>query len=204
MLMMKGCVCRFVLPFCFEPPLKVFSNNKNKNTQHLSLTAWVKNNPLYNSIPSSDVEKMLESCLSIKSTPELLRALGVVYNQSRKWSSAISCLKKSAELEPSHEVYNKLGATLANSGDSATALQYYNKAIEIKPRYARCWLNLGISHSNLRNYEDAVRCYLQVISLNEDMKYVWGYLRVALTCLERWELLEKVREEERGGENRPF
>ncbi|GMH96702.1 hypothetical protein TrVE_jg55 [Triparma verrucosa] len=157
-----------------------------------SLTAWVKNNPEYNSIPSSDIETMLESCLKIKSTPKLLRALGVVYNQSRKWSAAISCLKESADLEPSHEVYNKLGATLANSGDSASALKYYNKAIEIKPRYARCWLNLGISHSNLRNYEDAVRCYLQVISLNEDMKYVWGYLRVALTCLERWELLEKA------------
>ena len=72
------------------------------------------------------------------------------------------------------------------------ALEYYKKALQIKPRYGRCWLNLAISHSNLRDYEEASRCYLQVISLNEDAVHCWGYLRLSLTCLERWDLLEKA------------
>lgn len=37
-----------------------------------------------------------------------------------------------------------------------------NRALELKPKYARGWLNMGISHANLSRYHEAARCYLQV------------------------------------------
>lgn len=48
-----------------------------------------------------------------------------------------------------YSLWNKLGATLANSQRSQEALPAYHRALDIKPKYARGWLNLGISHANL-------------------------------------------------------
>jgi len=48
---------------------------------------------------------------------------------------------------------------------------------------------MAISHSNLRQYEEAARCYLQTLSLNPNAVHCWNYLRIALTCLERYDLL---------------
>lgn len=39
----------------------------------------------------------------------------------------------------------QLGATLANSQRSEGALPAYHKALDIKPKYARAWLNMGTS-----------------------------------------------------------
>jgi tetratricopeptide (TPR) repeat protein len=48
-----------------------------------------------------------------------------------------------------YSLWNKLGATLANSQRSEEALPAYHRALDLKPKYARGWLNLGISHANL-------------------------------------------------------
>jgi tetratricopeptide (TPR) repeat protein len=48
-----------------------------------------------------------------------------------------------------YSLWNKLGATLANSQRSDEALPAYHRALDLKPKYARGWLNLGISHANL-------------------------------------------------------
>jgi peroxin-5 len=48
---------------------------------------------------------------------------------------------------------------------------------------------MAIAHSNLRNYDEAARCYLQTLSLNPDAIHIWSYLRISLTCGENWDLL---------------
>eukprot|EP00555_Chaetoceros_dichaeta_P010657 CAMPEP_0198260160 /NCGR_PEP_ID=MMETSP1447-20131203/9197_1 /TAXON_ID=420782 /ORGANISM="Chaetoceros dichaeta, Strain CCMP1751" /LENGTH=468 /DNA_ID=CAMNT_0043947747 /DNA_START=1 /DNA_END=1404 /DNA_ORIENTATION=+ len=118
---------------------------------------------------------------------DALEALGVVLNVSRDYKDAISCFERATTLRPdSYQLWNKLGATLANGSRSDEALPAYHKALALKPKYARVWLNMAISHSNLKNHDEAARCYLQSLSLNEDAVHIWGYLRVALTCGERW------------------
>lgn len=47
-------------------------------------------------------------------------------------------------------LYNRVGATLANSGHPEEALQYYYRALELNPAYIRARFNLGISCINLR------------------------------------------------------
>lgn len=47
-------------------------------------------------------------------------------------------------------MYNRVGATLANSGAAEEALQYYYRALELNPAYTRARFNLGISCINLR------------------------------------------------------
>lgn len=47
-------------------------------------------------------------------------------------------------------LYNRVGATLANSGRAAEALDYYYRALELNPSYIRARYNLGISCVNLK------------------------------------------------------
>jgi len=91
-----------------------------------------------------------------------------------------------------YQLWNKLGATLANGNQSEKALTAYHKAIQFKPKYARAWLNMAISHSNLHNHNEAARCYLQTLSLNPGASHCWTYLRMTLSSCERWDLLPLV------------
>lgn len=141
-----------------------------------------------------DVERLLLRALEFDHTDDaaadVYEALGVVYNVSRDYDAAVNAFQRAINVRPKdYQLRNKLGATLANSNRSDEALPLYRVALSLKPRYARGWLNMAISHSNLHNYDEAVRCYLQTLSLNPDARHVWSYLRIALTCSEKWDLL---------------
>jgi len=141
-----------------------------------------------------DVERLLLCALEHDRTADaaadVYEALGVVYNVSRDYDAAIDAFRRAIDVRPEdYQLRNKLGATLANANRSEEALPSYHAALRLKPKYARGWLNMAISHSNMHNYGDAVRCYLQTLSLNPEARHVWSYLRIALTCEEQWDLL---------------
>jgi peroxin-5 len=145
-------------------------------------------------IEMRDVERLMLRALEYDRTADaaadVYEALGVVYNVSRDYDAAADALRKAIEVRPmDYQLRNKLGATLANNNRSDEALPAYRAALSLKPKYARGWLNMAISHSNLYNYNEATRCYLQTLSLNPDARHVWSYLRIALTCDEKWDLL---------------
>lgn len=49
-------------------------------------------------------------------------------------------------------MWNRLGASLANSDRSTEAISAYRKALEIFPSYVRARYNLGVSCMNLMAY----------------------------------------------------
>jgi len=156
-----------------------------------------------------DVERLLLRALDVDRTADaaadVYEALGVVYNVSRDYDAAADVFRRAIELRPGdYQLRNKLGATLANGNRSEEALPSYRAALGLKPKYARGWLNMAIGHSNLRNYSEAARCYLQTLSLNPDARHVWSYLRVALTCDERWDLLPLAASQDLGGFSEHF
>jgi len=145
-------------------------------------------------IEMRDVERLLLRALEYDRTDDaaadVYEALGVVYNVSRDYDAAVDAFRRAIDVRPKdYQLRNKLGATLANGNRSDEALPLYKVALSLKPKYARGWLNMAISHSNLHNYSEAARCYLQTLSLNPEARHVWSYLRIALTCDEKWDLL---------------
>ena len=164
---------------------EMLDNGSNNNTRRMRAQTVVE---------MRDVERLLLRALEYDRTADaaadVYEALGVVYNVSRDYDAAVVCLRRAIDVRPKdYQLRNKLGATLANGNRSDEALPSYRVALSLKPKYARGWLNMAISHSNLHNYSEAARCYLQTLSLNPEARHVWSYLRIALTCDEKWDLL---------------
>lgn len=189
-----------------------YVNELDHDRALLNLKAWITHNPKFAGLDLSEdvygaattattdgresafeeVQRLLLRALEFDPTDaaDVHEALGVVYNVSRDYEAAVASFRKAIDARPDdYQLWNKLGATLANSNQSDKALPAYHQALQLKPKYARAWLNMAISHSNLQNYDEAARCYLQTISLNPSAVHCWSYLRIALSCSERWDLI---------------
>eukprot|EP01102_Stenamoeba_stenopodia_P018072 TRINITY_DN657_c0_g1_i1.p1 TRINITY_DN657_c0_g1~~TRINITY_DN657_c0_g1_i1.p1 ORF type:complete len:462 (-),score=85.73 TRINITY_DN657_c0_g1_i1:44-1375(-) len=127
---------------------------------------------------------------------DLFAVLGVLYNLSREYDLAIESFKQAIVLDPkNYSLWNKLGATQANSPrpqGSKEAVYAYRKALELKPNYVRAWVNMGISYANQGIYDTASKYYLRALSLNPRAEHVWSYLRIALSCHNREDLVRLV------------
>ena len=123
-----------------------------------------------------------QAAVADPSDPDIAVALGVLHNINRDYALAISSLLRAAELRPTDfTVWNKLGATLANSGLSREAMQCYHQALSIKPNYARAWSNLAIAHTNMEEYADASNFFLTAIQLSPGATHLWSSLLIALS-----------------------
>eukprot|EP00980_Cylindrotheca_fusiformis_P011915 scaffold2830_cov131-Cylindrotheca_fusiformis.AAC.36 len=190
-----------------------YVNELNLEGALSNMKAWCTHNPKYagmemppdiyganSSTPNpesafEEVRQLLLSALEFDSSDagDIYEALGVVYTVIRDYDASAESFRKALEIRPNdYQLWNKLGATLANGSQSDQALPAYHRALKIKPKYARAWLNMAISHSNLQDHNEAARCYLQTLSLNPEAGHCWTYLRMALSCSERWDLLPLV------------
>ncbi|KAH9105706.1 hypothetical protein LEN26_014703 [Aphanomyces euteiches] len=194
-------------PYNLDALLALGVSNVNELKSHgalKTLQAWVQHNPKFHglqvqlddaygdgSLMDEVMQLMLQAQAYDPQDSDVQVVLGVLYNVSKDYDAAVRCFRSAASARPDeYSLWNKLGATLANSSRSNEAIPTYHRALEIKPKYARGWLNLGISHANLGQYEDAAHCYLQALQQNDQADHIWSYLRIAFTCMERFDLVK--------------
>jgi len=123
--------------------------------------------------------------------PDVQIALAVLLNSSEEYPKAADCFLTALAVRP-HDwaLYNRVGATLANSGNADSALEYYYRALELNPVYIRARFNLGISCINLHRYEEAARHILDALTLqNSDTV---SDPRGGVTSDALWNCLESV------------
>ncbi|KAF8894037.1 hypothetical protein BD779DRAFT_1609638 [Infundibulicybe gibba] len=95
-------------------------------------------------------------------------ALAVLLNTNEDYDKAQDCFRTALAVRPDDWLlYNRVGATMANSGHAEDALQYYYRALELNPVYIRARFNLGISCINLRRYEEAAQHILDALMLQD-------------------------------------
>ncbi|KAH9485130.1 Peroxisomal targeting signal receptor [Psilocybe cubensis] len=95
-------------------------------------------------------------------------ALAVLLNTNEEYGKAQDCFRTALAVRPDDWLlYNRVGATMANSGRAEEALDYYYRALELNPGYIRARFNLGISCINLRRYEEAAQHILDALALQD-------------------------------------
>jgi len=101
--------------------------------------------------------------------------LGVLFYGSEDYDKAVDCftaalnshqhgsMKREGE---EHLLWNRLGATLANSSRSEEAIEAYSRALELRPNFVRARYNLGVSCINLGVFEEAAGHLLGALQMH--------------------------------------
>ncbi|KAK4986956.1 Peroxisomal membrane signal receptor PTS1 [Elasticomyces elasticus] len=108
--------------------------------------------------------------------PDVQVGLGVLFYGAEEYDKAVDCFgaalasaetgsqKKGGE---EHLLWNRLGATLANSGRSEEAIESYERALALRPNFVRARYNLGVSCINIGCYEEAAQHLLGALSMHQ-------------------------------------
>ncbi|WLF80275.1 Peroxisomal membrane signal receptor PTS1 [Lodderomyces elongisporus] len=94
--------------------------------------------------------------------------LGVLFYANEDFDKTIDCFKAALSIRPNDAVlWNRLGASLANSNRSEEAVEAYFKALQLKPTFVRARYNLGVSCINIGCYKEAVEHLLSGLSMHQ-------------------------------------
>lgn len=107
--------------------------------------------------------------------PDVQVGLGVLFYCAEEYGKAVDCFSSalastesgtSNQKEQLHLLWNRLGATLANSGRSEEAIEAYEQALTINPNFVRARYNLGVSCINIGCYPEAAQHLLGALSMH--------------------------------------
>lgn len=107
--------------------------------------------------------------------PDVQVGLGVLFYGAEEHAKAVDCFEaalasteagSSNHPTQAHLLWNRLGATLANSGRSEEAIAAYEKALMLNPNFVRARYNLGVSCINIGCFEEAAQHLLGALSMH--------------------------------------
>ena len=110
--------------------------------------------------------------------PDVQVGLGVLFYGSEAYDKAVDCFGAalaSSEVGTSNTtkanqrplLWNRLGATLANSGRSEEAIEAYEKALQLNPNFVRARYNLGVSCINIGCHAEAAQHLLGALDMHK-------------------------------------
>lgn len=111
--------------------------------------------------------------------PDVQVGLGVLFYGAEEYDKAVDCFQaalQSSELgtsnqrEQVHLLWNRLGATLANSGRSEEAIAAYEKALALRPNFVRARYNLGVSCINIGCHAEAAGHLLAALDMHKSVE----------------------------------
>ncbi|TQS34643.1 hypothetical protein Golomagni_04966 [Golovinomyces magnicellulatus] len=140
--------------------------------------------------------------------PDVQVGLGVLFYGVEEYEKAVDCFLaalastesgSSNKKDQLHLLWNRLGATLANSGRSEEAIFAYDKALTLRANFVRARYNLGVSCINIGCYEQAASHLLGSLVMhkfveNEGRQKAWDILDGGSNTLSESELEDMINQ----------
>ncbi|KAF2750736.1 TPR-like protein [Sporormia fimetaria CBS 119925] len=107
--------------------------------------------------------------------PDVQVGLGVLFYGIEEYDKAVDCFGAALASHESgttnseqqiHLLWNRLGATLANSGRSEEAIDAYSHALATRPNFVRARYNLGVSCINIGCFSEAAQHLLGALAMH--------------------------------------
>ena len=108
--------------------------------------------------------------------PDVQVGLGVLFYGDEDFEKAVDCFNAALASSETgivnregqvHLLWNRLGATLANSGKSEDAIAAYYRALDANPSFVRARYNLGVSCINIGCYPEAASHLLGALEMHK-------------------------------------
>ena len=121
-------------------------------------------------IESEAYGKALKMCnQAIQINPDYLDAYltrAICYKEMGNFTKAIADLEFVLKEDKGNPLaFNNLANVFFSRNDSKTAIEYYNKAIQVNTNYANAYYNRGLAYNNMDNIEKACVDWKKAASL---------------------------------------
>lgn len=143
--------------------------------------------------------------------PEIQMGLGLLFYSTYSYDQAKDCFQAALESRPNDcQLWNRLGATLANGGNPELATDAYHRALELRPSFTRAIYNLSVSCLSLGAHHEAAEHLLSALALQrtqsvpdvpngttmppplshaKESEGLWNTLRSIMVVMERMDLV---------------
>ena len=88
----------------------------------------------------------------------------IKFIREKNYPKALELLNSIFDEKNASHWYNK-GNILSNMGDFSGAINCYNKALRLDPKYIKAWYRKGWIHIGLKQYPEAIECFGKVLTL---------------------------------------
>jgi tetratricopeptide (TPR) repeat protein len=126
---------------------------------------------------------------------EALYGLGSVYLQQQKLKEARESFERALKLQSSYpgtipNAWNNLGILSAREGNTAAAIDFFQRALQIDPAHLIALLNLGNAYRQFKNWPEAKKTLQRAFEVapdDPDVNYSLGMVSAQLDDLNRAE-----------------